>query len=138
MSSSAKWIRCADRLPVNGQEIAGRNRSGQVWTESFDPHEPLGLMVEWMPAGDYVPTQKELPAFPISTIDGFTQHGMTLRQWYAGQALAGIMANPERWKQIAADYESGKKTYDECSAANATKAVSLADALLAALAEREG
>lgn len=29
-------------------------------------------------------------AFPISTIDGFTQHGMTLRDWFAGQALAGI------------------------------------------------
>lgn len=52
-------------------------------------------------------------------------------RWYAGQALAGIMANPECWKQIAADYESGKKTYDECSAANAKKAWSLARFMLA-------
>lgn len=27
------------------------------------------------------------PAFPVSTIDGFTEHGMTLRDWFAGQAL---------------------------------------------------
>lgn len=31
-------------------------------------------------------------AFPVSSIDGFTQHGMTLRDWFAGQALAGICA----------------------------------------------
>jgi hypothetical protein len=55
------------------------------------------------------------------------------RAYFAAHALAGIMANPERWKQIAADYTSGKKTYEQCSEANATKAVSLADALLAAL-----
>ena len=59
--------------------------------------------------------------------------GMTLREYYAGQALAGIMANPERWKQIAKDYTSGKKTYEECSVANAVKAVSLADAMIAEL-----
>ena len=29
-------------------------------------------------------------AFPVSTIDGFTQHGATLRDYFAGQALAGI------------------------------------------------
>lgn len=27
-------------------------------------------------------------AFPTSTVDGFTQHGMTLRDYFAGQALA--------------------------------------------------
>lgn len=27
------------------------------------------------------------PAFPVSSIDGFTQHGMDLRDWFAGQAL---------------------------------------------------
>ena len=40
------------------------------------------------------------------------------------------MANHERWKQIAADYESGKKTYDECSQSNAIKAYSIAEAML--------
>lgn len=29
------------------------------------------------------------PAFPVSTIDGFTNDGMTLRDWYAGQVLVG-------------------------------------------------
>jgi hypothetical protein len=33
------------------------------------------------------------PAFPVSSIDGFTQHGMDLRDWFAGQALAGLLAN---------------------------------------------
>lgn len=32
------------------------------------------------------------PAFPVSSIDGFTQHGMTLRDWFAGQAIMGICA----------------------------------------------
>lgn len=59
------------------------------------------------------------------------QSGMDLRDWFAGQALVGIMANPERWKQIADDYKNGKKTYEQCSAANAVKAYSLADAMLA-------
>jgi hypothetical protein len=58
--------------------------------------------------------------------------GMSLRDWFAGQALMGIMANPERWKQIADDYRLGEKYYDQCSAANAAKAYSLADAMLAA------
>lgn len=31
-------------------------------------------------------------AFPVATIDGFSQDGMSLRDWFAGQALAGMMA----------------------------------------------
>lgn len=31
------------------------------------------------------------PAFPVSSIDGFTQHGMTLRDYFAGQCLVGAM-----------------------------------------------
>lgn len=57
--------------------------------------------------------------------------GMSLRDYFAAAALSGIMANPERWKQIAEDYTSGRKTYEQCSAANAAKAWSLADAMLA-------
>jgi hypothetical protein len=57
---------------------------------------------------------------------------MKLRDYFAGQALAGIMANPERWKQIADDYKTGKKSYEQCSAANAVKAYSIADAMLEA------
>ena len=34
-------------------------------------------------------------AFPVSTIDGLTVYGTTLRQWYAGMALQGLCAHPE-------------------------------------------
>lgn len=34
------------------------------------------------------------PAFPCDSMKQFlTQEGMSLRDWFAGQALAGIMAN---------------------------------------------
>jgi len=33
------------------------------------------------------------PAFPMATVDGWVQTGMTLRDWFAGQALAGFCAN---------------------------------------------
>jgi hypothetical protein len=34
------------------------------------------------------------PAFPHAHEDYPFQHGMSLRDWFAGQALAGILANP--------------------------------------------
>jgi len=41
-------------------------------------------------------TDKNTPAFPFTYEDGgggFIQHtGMTLRDWFAGQALAGLLA----------------------------------------------
>lgn len=60
-------------------------------------------------------------------VGGIVAHHLTVRDFFIGQALAGIMANPERWKQIAKDYKSGKKTYDECSIANVKKAINLAN-----------
>lgn len=33
------------------------------------------------------------PAFPMATVDGWVQTGMTLRDWFAGQALAGLCAS---------------------------------------------
>lgn len=71
-------------------------------------------------------------AFPSGpeTTERNGEYGMTLHEYYVGQALIGIMANPERWKQIAKDYESGKKTYEQCSEANAIKAHSIADAVM--------
>lgn len=36
------------------------------------------------------------PAFPCDSMKQFpTQEGMSLRDWFAGQALAGIMANSD-------------------------------------------
>ena len=32
------------------------------------------------------------PAFPVVTPDGVPNSGMSLRDWFAGQALAGIMS----------------------------------------------
>jgi hypothetical protein len=58
--------------------------------------------------------------------------GMSLRDWFAGQALAGIMANPERWRDIARRYDQGKMSYDDASKSNAVKAYNIADAMLAA------
>lgn len=69
------------------------------------------------------------PAYPCP--QDFADAGMSLRDALAIAALTGIMANPERWKQIAEDYRAGKKTYEQCSQANATKAYSIADAMLA-------
>jgi len=36
------------------------------------------------------------PAFPIPD-EGWP--GMTLRDWFAGQALAGMLANPDSWPE---------------------------------------
>lgn len=38
----------------------------------------------------------DIAAFPMAAPEvwGFAQDGMGLRDWFAGQALAGIMANP--------------------------------------------
>lgn len=35
----------------------------------------------------------DIQAFPVSTNDGFTDHGMSLRDYFAGQALTGIVGN---------------------------------------------
>ena len=34
-------------------------------------------------------------AFPVSSIDGVTNDGMTLRDWFAGQVVTGVLANSE-------------------------------------------
>lgn len=34
------------------------------------------------------------PAFPANMLPNATYKGMTLRDWFAGQALAGLSANP--------------------------------------------
>jgi hypothetical protein len=47
-----------------------------------------------------VDPNKEWMAFPVATIDGYTQYGMTLRDYFAGEAVSSIMTafinNPEK------------------------------------------
>ena len=81
----------------------------------------------------YDPTREQMNAASAYLEIG----GLSKRELFAAMALQGIMANPVRWEQIASDYKSGKKTYEQRSVANAVKAVSLADALLAELAKEQ-
>jgi hypothetical protein len=60
--------------------------------------------------------QRTEMAFPVATVDGYTQYGMTLRDYFAGQVLIGLSIRRE-----------GKT--DEYDAINA---YSLADAMLKA------
>ena len=56
--------------------------------------------------------------------------GITKREYFAAAALTGIMANPERWRDIADRYRKGEMTYEEASKSNAIKAYSIADAMI--------
>lgn len=58
-------------------------------------------------------------AYPVSTVDGFTQHGLTKRELFAAMALQGLCASAE-YPQVS--YEGSART-----------AVEQADALLAEL-----
>lgn len=59
-------------------------------------------------------------AFPMSTVDGYSQDGMSLRDWFAGQALNGL---------LAANATYGGKTNNWPATAN--DAFAFADAMLA-------
>jgi len=61
------------------------------------------------------------PAFPLQVIaspNSEIQHGMSLRDWFAGQVLSGIMANTD-WSE-------------NCHESIASAAYDNADAMLAA------
>lgn len=60
------------------------------------------------------------PAFPSPSVQHQSLRGMSLRDWFAGQALAGSLANPGVMSAI--DW--------------ATQAYELADAMLAARAQK--
>ena len=63
-------------------------------------------------------------AFPRGEAGPMRSHndGMTLRDWFAGQALAGLLAN-----NCAPDYSRG-----QCNAAAAERAFAVADFMLRA------
>ena len=62
------------------------------------------------------------PAFPYAFVQVGSEHkgGMTLRAWFAGQALAGLVANPETEEDVTF------KTVAQVS-------VAMADAMIEAL-----
>ena len=65
------------------------------------------------------------PAFPCETHHGEPVpggHGMTLRDWFAGQALTGILGTNYEW--FTSGTETGSRTHEA-----ATFAYSLADAM---------
>lgn len=65
--------------------------------------------------------------------DTHPQAGMTLRDWFAGQALAGMLANPSlvRWRDDPANQLRPSLDIYEQREALAFKATQLADAMLA-------
>jgi len=69
------------------------------------------------------------PAFPLATSCGSNEsvNGMSLRDWFAGQALAGLLAHPECTK-VGPGYE-----ITTCCLADESYAC--ADAMLAARKE---
>lgn len=63
--------------------------------------------------------------------------GLSKQEYFAGQFMAALLANPERYKYIADKVELGM-SHAEASAKNAHKAVLLADALIEALNKETG
>lgn len=86
------------------------------------------MSTETIQAGDTA----DQPAFPfVNTTDGFTavSSGMTLRQYYAGQAMIGLLANPETNRLLKNIQESGRHQ------SIAETAVKAADQLIAELSK---
>ena len=78
-------------------------------------------------------------AFPYRTSDPYIENveigkGMTLRDWFAGQALAGVTGNMGMLEAIRIAAEAEKKEMVTCTA---VLCVQYADALLAELGKDE-
>lgn len=64
-------------------------------------------------------TENDAPAFPVTAGQQVYSHGMTLRDWFAGQAIAGVCGpTPDGWSLSPQDH--------------ATWAYQIADAMLEA------
>lgn len=82
------------------------------------------------------------PAFPVPMVhyDGnffnVTDTGMTLRDWFAGQALAGILAGGSNWNSVSAEVMRNEGIWGDVSTTEI--AYRFADAMIAARGARNG
>lgn len=83
----------------------------------------LGASPAFPPSAFYHPTRESATN---AEVEGYSS-GMTLRQWYAGQALSGLAANA---KMIEAMQTVSRNYTDRAIAGMAKLAVDYADALL--------
>ena len=74
------------------------------------------------------------PAFPVTDRSRSHYPGMSLRQWYAGMALQGLIAVPET---LLAIYDQSKLDREDMDVTMAKAALGMADAMLAQEAEDE-
>lgn len=72
------------------------------------------------------------PAFPVSSIDGFTQYGMDLRDYFAGQAMPAIITD------MCGPSESESQDCRHPRVVIAERAYAIADAMLRARLSTEG
>lgn len=68
-----------------------------------------------------MPDNKDVPAYPYRDNDGVIHQGMTLRQWYAGQALA-----------VSTAHNSGLTPHERIQLA-----IKIADAMIAELGRKD-
>jgi hypothetical protein len=71
------------------------------------------------------------PAFPIFTEDGELHMGLTIRDWFAGQAIVGFVARPELYHHFVSPVYAEPNV---CVSVVSQFAYRMADAMLA---ERE-
>ena len=71
----------------------------------------------------------DIYAFPVSTIDGFTNEGMTLRDWFAGHALGIVKETYPAWQITAWFGQYASSITREHISAKA--AYAMADAMIA-------
>lgn len=64
-------------------------------------------------------------AFPVHSAIGAGEGGMSLRDWFAGQAL------PEAFAEVVEANADGTASYNQIAAAAASGAYAIADAMLA-------
>jgi len=55
---------------------------------------------------------KNPTAFPLKHADDKSNPGMTLRDYFAGQVITGVISNPSLWQDITTLQESAEFAYE--------------------------